>query len=96
MSLYHLGNRIRAARQRKGYTQEQLAEKIDVSLNFISLIENGRNMSVQVFSKIVDVLDVSADYLLGNDSQETIDISSLTPKQKEIILDIVNEYKSNN
>ena len=36
-----IGSRIRKARQNKQITQEQLAEKLDVSVAFISRIERG-------------------------------------------------------
>ena len=36
-----IGSRIRKARQSKEITQEQLAEKLDVSVAFISRIERG-------------------------------------------------------
>jgi len=35
------GNRLRALRNWKGMTQEQLAEAADVSVDFISLVERG-------------------------------------------------------
>lgn len=47
MDLYCLGNRIRKTRMNCGITQEKLAEMVDISTNFMSLIENGRNMSVE-------------------------------------------------
>lgn len=48
----------------RGITQEQLAERADISTNFMSLIENGRNMSVETLVKISEILGVSVDYLL--------------------------------
>ena len=65
MGLENLGKRIREERLKKGLTQEQLAEKVDISLNFMSLIENGKNMSVQTLVNLANALDVSIDYLLN-------------------------------
>lgn len=64
MNLQNLGNKIRTERQMRGITQEQLAERADISTNFMSLIENGRNMSVETLVKISEILGVSVDYLL--------------------------------
>ena len=60
-----MGDRIREARKTKGLTQEQLAESLDVSVEFVGQIERGSRLpSMQVFIKFIEVLDVSADYLL--------------------------------
>jgi transcriptional regulator with XRE-family HTH domain len=37
------GKRLRSLRIAAGLTQEQLAEKSDISVDFLSLIERGRN-----------------------------------------------------
>ena len=42
---FHLvvfGRRVRRLRQAQGLTQEQLAERMDCSLTYISKLENGR------------------------------------------------------
>ncbi len=45
-----LGNKIRTVREKRGYSQEQLAEKMDINRSTISKIENGK------FSISVDYL----------------------------------------
>ena len=37
-----IGERLKKARITKGFTQEQLAEKIDVSVAFLSRVERGK------------------------------------------------------
>jgi transcriptional regulator with XRE-family HTH domain len=37
-----LGDKIRIVRENRGYSQEQLAEKMDINLSTISKIENGK------------------------------------------------------
>ena len=37
-----LGNKIRIVREKKGYSQEQLAIKMDINRSTISKIENGK------------------------------------------------------
>ena len=60
-----MGDRIREARKQKALTQEQLAELLDVSVEFVSHIERGSRLpSMQVFIKLIEVLGVSADYIL--------------------------------
>ena len=100
-----MGTRIREARKRLHLTQDNLAEKLDVSLTYISEIERGLKMpSIQLFIKLVEILDVSADYLLRDtvstrnlygDKQIGRKLERLTPRQRvalEALIDTYLEY----
>lgn len=102
MNLENLGARVRKTRLEKGMTQEELAEKADISLNFMSLIENGRNMSVQTLVNIAEGLGVSVQYLLYDkvDLEEDVisqqilqDISALNENEKIYFLKMIKQYK---
>lgn len=63
-----LHTRIRRAREAMGYTREQFAEKLDVSVSYLAEVERGRTgISVKILMRICDVLDLSADYVLFGD-----------------------------
>lgn len=65
MDLTLLGNRIRVAREKEGITQEELAERINISPSHISVIERGvKTVRIDTVVRIANELDVSADYLL--------------------------------
>ncbi len=105
MSIENLGDTIRKERLRQGMTQEQLAEKADISLNFMSLIENGKNMSVQTLVSIAKALDVNIDSLVYSDlhtesdkiaEQILLSLSTMTDDEKLFILSIIKQYKSLN
>lgn len=105
MSLENLGSRIKAERQSRGITQEQLAERVDISTNFMSLIENGRNMSVETLVRVSDFLGVTADYLLNdtlqikNDSiseQILQNLSTLNNDERIYFLNMIKQYKNIN
>ena len=65
MDLTLLGNRIRIAREKKGITQETLAERVNISPSHISVIERGvKTARIDTVARIANELDVSADYLL--------------------------------
>ena len=100
-----MGNRIKETRRKHHWTQDPLAEKVEVSLEYISEIERGlKTPSMQVFIKLVEVLDVSADYLLRDtvstrnlygDKQLGSKLERLTPKQRvalEALIDTYIEY----
>ncbi len=101
--LENLGAKIKRERQSRGITQEALAEKVDISLNFMSLIENGRNMSVETLVKIAQALGVSVDYLLSDTvdlkhdliiEQINTNLSDLTDDEKLYFLNMIKQYKS--
>ncbi len=57
--------RIRRAREQQGYTREQFAEKLDVSVSYLAELERGRTgISVKMLIKVCDLLGLSADYVL--------------------------------
>jgi transcriptional regulator with XRE-family HTH domain len=65
MNAKSIGERIKQARAKCGYTQLQLSEKVFISESYIALIELGnRNPSMDVLVKISEVLGVTLDYLV--------------------------------
>lgn len=62
-----LGKVVKMARKRKSLTQQGLAEKINISRNYISDIECGRYIpSVEKLILLVDTLDIDLN-ILKND-----------------------------
>lgn len=99
-----LGKRIRESRINKGYTQQDLADRAEIGVVYISEIERGIKMpSLNIFVKIVDALDVSADYVLRDElpsgkeyicTEITEKLLVLTPGQRKAASDILNAYLS--
>lgn len=59
------GSRIRSLRKNRGLTQEQLAEKLNVSTPYIAKIENGKQTGpVELAIQFSEFFEVSLDYLL--------------------------------
>lgn len=64
-NLIELGNRIRSRRAELHLSQETVAEKAEISTNTVSRIEGGQTaMSIEIFIKLVDVLDADVSVLL--------------------------------
>src|SRR5690554_5619603 len=58
--------RLKELRKSRGLTQEELANSIGITKNFVTMVESGkRKPSYEVLDKIADYFDVSTDYLLG-------------------------------
>lgn len=59
-----MGRRVRAFRKLKGYTQQELADSVGISLAVLGAVERGnRRLEDQILNKIADVLGVAADEL---------------------------------
>jgi transcriptional regulator with XRE-family HTH domain len=62
-----LGRRIRALRDRKGWSQERLADEAHIDRSYMSGIERGvRNVSVLNLGKIAKALGVSVASFFEN------------------------------
>lgn len=63
--LKNLGINIKSERLRKGFSQEELAEKCDISRNSISLIETGKlNPTIIKIIDIAKALEVDVNTLI--------------------------------
>ena len=79
-----VGKRVRQAREAAGYTQERLAEILDISSQFISGIERGTvGLSVPVLVDLCDVLQVSCDFILLGQIEET-DATGIVSRLKRL------------
>lgn len=103
MDYYQLGQRIRKIRKSRGLSQEQLAELVDISTTHMSHIETANTkLSLPVFVRIAEALQVQADLLLYEHAVERSDSSanavleeleSCTPQQVRFILEMVKALK---
>lgn len=60
--------RLREMRTKRGFTQQRIADSIDIALRSYQCYETGtRTPNYDLLIQLADVLDVSLDYLLGRD-----------------------------
>ncbi len=103
MDYYAIGQRIRKIRRAQGLSQEELAEKVEISTTHMSHIETGNTkLSLPVFVELTNALGVRADELLSDNDlsarsaaiEEIIHIlESCTTQQIRIIEDILKAVK---
>lgn len=94
-----LGIKIKESRQKKGLTQDKLAEMVSCNTSHISNIENNHTkVSLNVLLAIANVLNTSIDYLLSDqyenlslalDNEIMREISNCDIENKERILRII-------
>ncbi len=59
------GDRIKEVREKRGWTQEVLAHKAQISKGFLSDVENNnRGISAEYALKLADALGISLDFLM--------------------------------
>jgi len=99
VDLCAIGARIKAARERAGYTQEDLAAELDMSPTHISVLERGlKTPKLETLVRIANTLHVSTDMLLqdvatyasdGIASELSMAIAKLPRKEQEKILNAI-------
>ena len=100
MRLDTIGKNIKKFRLEKKLRQEDLAEKTELSSNYIGMVERGEKIpSLETFVKILNALEISADMVL-NDVVDTayivkhslIDdkLSNLSSEDKDRIYDVID------
>lgn len=88
MKLDTIGKNIRRFREIKKLRQEDLAEKTDLTTNYIGMIERGEKIpSLETFINILNSLGVSADMVLSDvlDNGYTVKDSLLNEKLEKLV-----------
>lgn len=93
-----IGKRIQTCRKAKSITQEQLAEKLDVTVGYISQLERGiTKINLDTLAKISTVIEVELPHLLSDSTvhQNTYlsgelfeKFQRMSPNQKKLLLNI--------
>lgn len=100
-----IGSRIKSVRKSRELTQEALAEKLDVSIGYISQVERGiTKISLDLLGAISGILECDIAFLITESavSYENYKISEiqkefqkLTDKEKAFVIDFIDLLKSN-
>ncbi len=98
LDLAAIGARIKKQRKALGYTQQYVYEKLDISQNHYSRIENGHTgMSVEILLQICSILRITANYILTGDvinnmhPDFAVKFNNLTHKQREYIKEQIDD-----
>ena len=94
MDIIAFGNRVRAARERLGITQEDLAARVGMRPSHMSIVERGVKVPrMDTVVKLANELDVSAAYLLqdsvaqSRNNQLLSSIMDLPERERDRLLD---------
>ena len=99
MDYLDLGRRIRKQRTQRGWTQEALAERVNVSTSFVGHVERGsRKASLETLVAMANALDVSVDYLLSGSINNSVIgpmPKSLNDQQRTALKEILTTIQDN-
>ncbi len=96
VATWDLGNLIRCSRMKKGYTQDALAELLDITPSHLKQMEGGRrNPSVPLLFQMMELLDFSVDALVfpQRKRDEVIHINGLSGKEADALRCLVDAMK---
>ncbi len=98
-----IGNKLHEARKRLGFTQQEVAEKAELSDRTYADIERGNvNMRIETFLKICNALQVTPDAVLTEENASLSDTEKAVSKkfdacsdaEKRTALKIIDTYLS--
>ena len=88
--------RIRELRHSLGINQVEFGKRLNVTKQCISNWENNNIIpSIDMLIRISKTFSVSADYLLGLENQQTLDVSGLSAEQILHLQALINDLKRN-
>ena len=85
-----ISDKIKELRELAGYSQAQLAKKLDVTRSSVNAWEMGLSTpTTQYVVALAKLFHVSADYLLGSTSALTISLDGYDEEQVKLIFDLL-------
>lgn len=94
---YDFGLILQRLRKQRGWTQEQLAEKIQKESSIISRYEkNLQNPTFDTVRSFAAIFNVSMDYLSGMEKPTCLSVAGLTQSQQELVAGLAEAFRSQN
>ena len=86
--------RIKALREARGWTQAELARRINITRNGVNSWEQGLSMpSPACLVDLAKVFSVSTDYLLGVERLETVNVTGLDEKDVAMLAQLADRLR---
>ena len=92
---HYLGEKLKKLRESRGWTQADLAKRLNKAVSTISGYESDAHaIPLDVLASISSLFSISTDELLGLDAPEVLSLSGLTGAQKKTLIKLRNEFLS--
>ena len=88
-----ISDKIKELREQAGYSQSQLAKKLDVTRSSINAWEMGLSApTTQYIVALSKLFHVSTDYILGMESEQTLSLRGYTEEEIALILNLLRYF----
>jgi len=89
-------DKIKELREKAGYSQSQLAKKLDVTRSSVNAWEMGLSTpTTQYIVELSKLFRVSADYILGLNDQKHLLLDGLTQEETELLYNLIKFFDNN-
>ena len=93
--IFLISERIKELRENAGYSQSELARRLDVTRSSVNAWEMGLSTpTIQYVVAIAKLFHVSSDYLLGIKNESTIVLDDLSTEEIKLIYDLLKYFDS--
>lgn len=90
-----ISDKIRELREQAGYSQSQLAKKLDVTRSSVNAWEMGLSTpTTQYIVALAKLFHVSADYILGTEADRAISLRGYSEEETELVLNLLRYFDS--
>lgn len=88
--------KIKALREARGWTQAELARRMNITRNGVNSWEQGLSMpSPACLVDLAKLFSVSTDYLLGVERLETVNVTGLNEEDIAILARLADRLREN-
>ena len=88
--------RIKALREARGWTQAELARRMNMTRNGINSWEQGLSMpSPPSLVDLAKLFSVSTDYLLGVENHSTVNVTGLNEEDVALLAQLADRLREN-
>ena len=92
--IYGLGDKLKKLREEHNFTQQEIAERVNVHRKSISQYENDNlTPKLETLIQFAIIYNVSLDYLVGIGKESHLYLHEFTASQREIILQLIELSK---
>ena len=89
-------DRIRALREARGWTQAELARRLNITRNGVNSWEQGLSMpSPACLVDLAKLFSVSTDYLLGVERLEAVNVTGLKEEDIALLAQLADRLREN-
>ena len=90
-----ISEKIKELREQSGFSQAQLAKKLDVTRSSVNAWEMGLSTpTTQYIVALTKLFHVSADYILGTEADRTISLRGYSEDEVSLVMNLLRYFDS--